>query len=194
MFNVFNQHCPEYNVLSNQHVSLVELFVFFYLNTEKCRGILARKHCLEEEILQNAGDKKLFQTHKKWLRFIDNWRNEMIKNIYNYSDYNKYEKALFLVGAEHRKAIINKIPKFEENNKRKLNWDFNYSNNFPKQYNKLRELTLTKLQFAFSRRSVLSWSYRNGLLPSSWRGSLARHSCCLPVFNLIRSTKLHVST
>jgi hypothetical protein len=68
----------------------------------------------------------LYQTYKRWLSFIDIRRNEMIKNIYSYSDRNKYERALFLGGAEHRKGIIDKIPMFEENIKCQVTWNVNY--------------------------------------------------------------------
>ncbi len=52
--------------------------------------------------------------------------NEMLKNIYSYCNQKKYENALFLVGAEHRWPLIEKISKLEKENELKLNWNFNY--------------------------------------------------------------------
>ncbi len=125
-FHLFSSHSPEYNYLSNQHRLWSGQFGFPYLNSDQCGELLERKHFIEEIILQNINDEKLSQTYKDWLNLQDRRRDEMIKNINNYSDLNKYERALFLIGTEHRKPIMDKIPKFEIKNKRGLNWNFNY--------------------------------------------------------------------
>jgi len=50
----------------------------------------------------------------------------MIKNIYSYSDLKNYERASFLIGTEHKKSIMDKIPEFTKNIKWKLTWNFDY--------------------------------------------------------------------
>ena len=107
---------------------MLEQHGFPYLNSEQCRKLLERKHWLEGEILQDLNLEKLSETYKAWLNFIDRRRNEMIKNIYNHINFNKYERALFLIGAEHRAPIIEKIPNFKKYNKLGLNWVFNFFN------------------------------------------------------------------
>lgn len=119
---------PGYNDLSIQLNNLSEQLGFSYLNNEQCRELLKSKHLLEEVILRNMNYEKLFQTYNRWLEINDLRENAMIRNIYKYSDLNKYKRALFLVGAEHRESIIDKIPKFERNNKLELDWNFNYFN------------------------------------------------------------------
>ena len=97
---ICNDHSPEYNYLSNQLRFLSERFGFPYLNSDQCKGLLERKHFLVVGILQDLNLEKLSQAHKAWFNFMEGRRNEMIKNIYSHYDPNKYERALFLIGAE----------------------------------------------------------------------------------------------
>jgi len=83
---------------------------------------------MEVDILRMINHEKMFQTYKSLLGIIDKRENEMIKNIYSYSALNNYNKALFLIGAEHRKPIMDKVQKIEKNYKPKLNWIFDYFN------------------------------------------------------------------
>jgi pheromone shutdown protein TraB len=46
----------------------------------------------------------------------------MLQNIYNYSKGNQYNQAVFLIGAGHRKSIMQKITKYEKLSEIKLNW------------------------------------------------------------------------
>ena len=125
MFRLFNQNY-EYNNLSNQQETFTEQAGFRFLNSDHCGEIMERSHYLEEVILGSINNEKLSQTYKSWLAVLDNRRNEMIENIYSYSELNNYNKALFLVGTEHKKPIIDKLSKFQKNSKPALHWIFNY--------------------------------------------------------------------
>src|SRR5688572_28743708 len=107
MFHVFNRS-REYNHLSSQLIVLAEQLGFRYLNSDHCIQLMHRRHFLEEEILRSANNDKLIQVYKDWLDIIDLRENEMIKNIYNYSERNTYKSAVFLIGVEHRQPIIHK--------------------------------------------------------------------------------------
>ena len=48
--------------------------------------------------------------------------NVMLQNIYNYSKENQYNKAVFLIGAEHQRSIVQKIKEHEKLSEIKLNW------------------------------------------------------------------------
>lgn len=125
MFEVINNH-PEYEQLTIQREKSINQYGFSYVNSDEHRELMERIRALEEKSLKIINHRKLTQVHKTWLGIIDKRENEMVKNIYSYSSINEYERALFLVGAEHRKPIIDKIPKFEKNCKTKLNWKFKY--------------------------------------------------------------------
>jgi len=126
LFNIFDQYSPEYDNFNNHHIFFSGQFGFPYLNSEDCSDLLERKLFFEKDILNNINNEDLSQIHNNWLDFNDLRMNEIIKNIYSYKDLNKYKSALLLVGAEHRKPIIDKIKKLEKNNKPELNWNFNY--------------------------------------------------------------------
>ncbi|MDZ7659492.1 hypothetical protein [Fodinibius sp.] len=125
MTSVFNQF-NEYQDLYNQHEIWSQLLGFPYLNSNRCGELFERLHALEADIVKMKNREKLSQMFKDWLDIQDRRENEIIKNIYNYSDQNKYNKALILVGAAHRKPIIDKLPTFEKKNKLALNWNLNY--------------------------------------------------------------------
>jgi hypothetical protein len=127
MFDIFDRS-PEYKGLSIQHEILSESIGFPYLNSSQCKEILDREHFLEKDILRMINHDKLFQTYRVWLDINNNRENEMIKNIYSYSSLNNYNRGLFLVGAEHRKEIMDKLSKTERINKPELNWIFDYFN------------------------------------------------------------------
>ena len=48
----------------------------------------------------------------------------MLQNIYLYSQDHNYDRAIFTIGAAHRKSIIDKIFEYQKNEKVKLNWIF----------------------------------------------------------------------
>ena len=121
MFHTFSHYSYDYNNLLNERSRLTEQLGFPYLNSEQCSELMERIHSLEESMVQKINNDELFQVRKTWLDFIDRRRNAMISNIYHYLEVNSYEKALFLVGTEHRNPIIQKIADC-----RKPDWDFHY--------------------------------------------------------------------
>jgi hypothetical protein len=127
MFDIFYNDF-EYQKLSNQRGVLSEQYGFPFLNSDHHREIMERIRLFEEDFLSKFNHKKLFLTYKSWLDINDKREDEMIKNIYTYSALNKYNRALFLVGAEHRKPIMDKVLNLEKNNYPELNWIFNYFN------------------------------------------------------------------
>jgi len=125
MFDILG-HSHEYNELLSQQYILSKRIGFQYLNSDQYRELSERRITLEKIILKNINHEKWIQTYKIWLDVIEMRENEMIKNIYNYCDKNRYSNAIFLIGAEHRKSIMDKTQKLETKNKLELNWDFNY--------------------------------------------------------------------
>lgn len=133
---ICNDYKPEYNFLASHIPYWSEVYGFPFLNGDRCSELLSRKKSLEKQILDTLrkdnnqrimDHEKLDQVYKNWIDEIENRENEMIRNIYNYMKPGKYERALFLVEAEHRKPIMQKIPEYESNEEFKLNWTF-YTN------------------------------------------------------------------
>lgn len=126
MYEVFSMHSLEYDYLATQLGLLRKQIGFPYLNSDKCQVLFDRMLFLEQQIVQDLNLVRLTQGYKSWLKFINERENEMIENIYKYSSLNKFQRAIFLVGVEHRKAIMDKIPEFEKTNRIQLNWNFNF--------------------------------------------------------------------
>ena len=95
---------------------------FKYLNSNYCTKL---NDDINEAIingLQKLNDEMLIKTYKKWNQINDMRENHMLKSIYKYSETNKYERAIFTIGSAHRNSVIDKIAKFEKQEKIKLNW------------------------------------------------------------------------
>ena len=67
---------------------------------------------------------QLLHIHKLFYEEQDTRENAMLREIYDYSKGNSYDKAIFMLGAGHRKSIIQKIQECETKEKLKLNWTF----------------------------------------------------------------------
>jgi len=126
MSNIFIYHSLEYKDLGIEWNYQPAQSGFPYLNSQQCKKLLERKSFLESELVKNINHKTLTNRYNDWKEFNDERENEMIKNIYNYCYLKKYDRALFLVGAEHRWPLIEKITRLENDNEFKLNWNFNY--------------------------------------------------------------------
>lgn len=53
---------------------------------------------------------------------FDDRENAMLQNIYNYSKENQYNQAVFLIGAGHKRSIVQKIEEYQRFSEIKLNW------------------------------------------------------------------------
>ncbi len=114
----------DYKKLDNEKEVLMTQEGFYYLNSDKFLDFLERKEVLEKNIMDSEIQKdrllnvyKLFHTEQ-----YDNRENAMIHNIYNFSKENQYNQAVFLIGAEHKKSIMQKITEYEKPTEIKLNW------------------------------------------------------------------------
>lgn len=123
MFSTFFKN-EDYKKLDNEKEVLIKQEGFCYLNSEKFIDFLERKETVEKNILDSEIQKdrllnvyKLFHTEQQ-----DNRENAMIHNIYNLSKENQYNQAVFLIGAEHKKSIMQKITEYEKLTEIKLNW------------------------------------------------------------------------
>ena len=130
---ICNDYSDEYHYLDGLLSLHSEKYGFPYLNSDRCSDLILRKKVLEKEILDalkqdenhtNIDHERLGLAYKQWIDQIDNRENEMLKNIYRYMDQKKYDSALFLVGAAHRKPIMQKIKEYESEEKFKLDWTF----------------------------------------------------------------------
>jgi predicted ATP-grasp superfamily ATP-dependent carboligase len=82
---------------------------------------------LEQRLAEIYEQGHLVAVHQTWIRINDFRETEMLANIYNYSKAHDFENAVFLVGAEHRKPIMDCVNN-KVNSDQVINWDFQYFN------------------------------------------------------------------
>ncbi len=123
IFFSFFKH-EDYIKLDNEKDELMIHEGFKYLNSDAFIDYLNKKIEIEKRILESEPDNerlhnsyKLFQIEAK-----DKRENAMLQNIYNYSKENQYNKAVFLLGSEHRRSIIPKIEEYKKMSTIRLNW------------------------------------------------------------------------
>jgi hypothetical protein len=125
MYSKISNSNEEYNNLVKMNFILSCQHGFPYLNSLECSDLLEKIRFIEEDVVNSLNDKILFDTYKSWQLVTNNRDKEMIKNIYYYSENHCYNNAIFIVGSEHKKSILDKIQEYESENKLKLNWNYN---------------------------------------------------------------------
>ncbi|TMI63352.1 MAG: hypothetical protein E6H07_11225 [Bacteroidetes bacterium] len=125
MFLTFFNY-EDYKKLDNEKETLIAQEGFHYLNSDKFLDFLEKKEVMEKNIMESEIEKnRLLDIYKLFhAEQYDSRENAMLQNIYNYSKGNQYNQAVFLIGAEHRKSIMQKIQEYEIKEEFKLNWKF----------------------------------------------------------------------
>jgi DNA-binding protein Fis len=125
MFDTFKKY-NVYNQTEREHCTLRDKDGFAYLNSKKCVELFELMKNTERQIIEWSGINKnaLFRIYNIFHKEHDNRENGMLQNIYNYSEENQYNRAVFLLGFAHRKSIIQKIKKHQTTEIPKLNWTF----------------------------------------------------------------------
>jgi len=114
----------EYYKALLEHYKLIEMYGFQYLNSEHSETCLEEILKKELIIINRLYSKKLSNLYKLRIETDEKRENEMLNNIYKYSNNHKYNKALMFIGALHRKSIIKKIKERNDKEEQKLNWIF----------------------------------------------------------------------
>lgn len=122
LFNTFFKY-EEYRNIDNEKEALIAKEGFHFLNSNRFLDLLERKELLEREIIDSEPHKhRLLTTYSSHRKQIDNREKVMLDNIYKYGKVNQYNKAVFLLGAEHKKSITQKIIEHGKLTEIKLNW------------------------------------------------------------------------
>jgi len=114
----------EYRNLVDRHIQYVGDYGFKYLNSIYCDDICGQIYCAIDKSLEDIGDDKLFHAYNLWNEINEKREHEMLNNICSYSKNNRFDTGLFLVGAAHRRSIINKINDNAGSEDFQLNWNY----------------------------------------------------------------------
>lgn len=105
----------DFNKMQEEFNFIASIEGFEFLNSERSIVLHEKMRQFENELLEgNDLNEMANQT-------IDEYENSMIQNIYKYCSENQFERGIFMCGNAHRKSIIEKIKK-ANNQEVKLNW------------------------------------------------------------------------
>jgi len=127
MFSTFKKN-DVHKKIEDEQYKLLARDGFVFLNSKKNMDLFEEKKITERNLIEFMMNKN--QLLRIWNYFYEEQENrdsEMLRNIYNYSKLNSYETAIFIIGAGHRKSLMQKIQEYEGKEEFKLNWTFYYS-------------------------------------------------------------------
>jgi hypothetical protein len=84
-------------------------FGFVYLNSEDCGELWARVYEDMVSAIKWMNDEpRPVEIYESWKKTNDLPENAMMENIQKYCKENTFDKGVFLVGAAHRRPVIEK--------------------------------------------------------------------------------------
>lgn len=122
MYKIISETNCEYNDLFRKNILMAGEQGFSYLNSIECSDLFERMHSIEKDVVEKLNDRILFKEYTSWQLNMNNRDKQMLENIYEYSKNNCFNNALFLVGAEHKKSILNKINEYIVKDEFKIKW------------------------------------------------------------------------
>lgn len=98
----------QYRELYDTHLCREETEGFNYLHSEEY-GLNQRKlHLLEEQIVQTTGNTEHIDLFQWWWNLQDEREVSMLNMIKSHLEDSSYEKAVLVIGSEHRNSILEK--------------------------------------------------------------------------------------
>jgi len=97
---------------------------FIYLNSDRCGEMWSEIYAEMRTTIEALKDQRLVEIFEEWNRINDLREAEWLKNILKYCDEESFERSVFLVGAAHRKPIIDKSKSFFAGLAESVQWDF----------------------------------------------------------------------
>ena len=119
-----NQNGFDYRYLVDRHSSFIDTHGFSYLNSEPSDQNQNQINNLIETGLTIINDKKLIDTWSEWIEIHERRELHMLSEIERYCQSSAYSKAVFTIGAGHRRGLIKKVLELNLNNMTRLEWSF----------------------------------------------------------------------
>ncbi len=124
MFKKVARTSPDYRRLVDQNSLDTLEFGFPYLNSDRCAQAWEGIYNEALATVEWIRDTKLRQTYDLWNRTNDDRETGMIENIESYCIRRVPAHGVFLVGAAHRKPIMDKVRKRRVAGEPGVFWDF----------------------------------------------------------------------
>lgn len=121
--NTIRAESAEYRQLKSQEQAHVERYGLAYLNSDYCSTLHAGLYYEIERTLNRLGDPRLQAFYVSWRKILDLREAEMLKNIHHYCATSSFDRGVFLIGAAHRKYIIEKLQALSPTDSDMARWD-----------------------------------------------------------------------
>ena len=113
-----------YKEILTEQKKKIEQEGFDFLNSDEYADLVKKQRSVESKIIEELNNRHLNKTYKTFVEDLDYRENFMLNTIYAYSKEYNYNRAVFLIGAGHRRSIIQKVEEYQLNEKMKLNWTY----------------------------------------------------------------------
>ena len=123
MFRAVERTSPEYCRLIDRHGVETRTGGFPYLNSDRCIQAWADIHRELMATIEWTGDSRLRELYDLWSHTNERRDREMMRNIALYSARTAVARGVFLVGAAHRKSIIDKASAVSGTGLPPIEWD-----------------------------------------------------------------------
>ena len=123
MFGIVERTSPDYCRLVDRHSVETREGGFPYLNSDRC---IQTWEDINRELLATiewTGDRRLRELYDLWSHTNERRDREMMRNIALYSARTAVARGVFLVGAAHRKSIIDKASAVSGTGLPPIEWD-----------------------------------------------------------------------
>lgn len=124
VYGLKNHYGLDFRELTKQVSVHIKQHGFSYLNSIEYKNAWEQVIDIIENAIKSINNDDLFNSLELWNRVNTEREYKMLEGIYNYCQNSRFENAVFLIGAYHRKSIIEKISKVEVNREVNLAWNF----------------------------------------------------------------------
>ena len=123
MFNAVERTSRDYRRLVDHHSAQVQADGFHYLNSDRCIQAWADIHREVLATIDWIRDDRFRAIYDRWCQQNERRDREMLRNIVDYLAQHPIDRGAFLIGAAHRKSIIDKAFARSEADLPRIEWD-----------------------------------------------------------------------
>lgn len=115
---------PEYCQLMHADSNFIARHGFAYLNSKYCVELWSNVDASIEEALERIGDTNLLRGYKNWKDVHEYREQQMLENIQHYCEKHPVSRGVFLLGAAHRRSIMEKAVNLSYGRSIAIDWNF----------------------------------------------------------------------
>jgi len=114
----------DYCQLMNADQQYIHEHGFAYLNSKYCVETWLKADVATREALESIGNAELSRGYKGWNDVHEHREQEMMKNIQRYAEAHPFNTGIFLLGAAHRRSIMEKVANLSGGSSSSIDWNF----------------------------------------------------------------------